>query len=543
MSVTRTLLRGERRSANTVNWWGFDWTLSDVTAAGESVTPPTALGITAYFAAIRAISEDVAKLPLGVYEELEGGGRRRVADHPVDYLVHTEPNPEMSSMAFREALMQHALGWGNGYAEIIRDGRGVPRELWPLDPTTVSVLRVGGELVYEVHVPPQEPVRLPAARVLHIHGLGADAYTGYGLARLAREALGAILASQKFAAAFYGNGTWLGGVLQHPAALSDTAQKHLRETFEARHGGAENAMRVAVLEEGVTYQQFGVQPDQAQFIETRQFGVEEVARLFRIPPHKIQHLLRSTYSNIEQQSLEYVGDTLMPWIVRWEQEIRRKLFLPTERTLFVKHNITSLLRADAASRGAFYSQLFNIGGMSINDMREKEDMNPIEGGDTHFVPVNMVPLERALNPTEPGGPEPPQPEGDEGAERAALEQLLEAHAPALADAIERLLRVERDKAVRAEKRGNLSAWADEFYAAHGRHVCDVVRPLLLSFAQAARMLAPGREITADTEAFATRHVRRSLRDVQAGGAAMLWANRAREQAREELELMIGADNG
>ncbi|HUV64848.1 MAG TPA: phage portal protein, partial [Sedimentisphaerales bacterium] len=447
------------------------------TVSGERVTPATAMGIAAFFACVRNISEDVAKLPVHTYRREEK--KRTEIDTPVHYLLNVEANPEMSAMSFRETLTAHAAAFGNGYAEIEWNRRVEPIAFWPLDPTTVALKREAGRLYYEVRVDGVATPVMPYD-MIHIHGLGDMGLSGYQIPHLAREALGAILASQKFAAAFFGNGTWLGGVLQHPAKLGDKALQHLRETWVDRHGGAANAMKPAILEEGMTYNQLGIAPEQAQFLETRQFGVEEVCRWFRMPPHKVQHLLRATFSNIEQQALEYVGDCLMPWLIRWEQEMKRKLFsVYTQKNVYLKHNVTALLRADSAARQSYYASMIQNGAYSINDVRELEDMNPIPNGDKHYHQSNMIEVGEKPEPPKPPPAPIKEPDGDEepppgGEGEDEDERMLRGHRAALIDAYARVLRVESDKAQRANRKGNLEAWSAEFYPGHLTHVEGVL---------------------------------------------------------------------
>ncbi len=380
--------------------WLVDWAAGgERSTSGERVNERTALGLSAYLACIKNISEDVGKLPFDIYKRLTPRGRQEMPEHPVDYLLSVgnstiDPYPDMSAMTFRETLTAHALGWQGGFAEIVRNDAGVPMELHPLDPTTVQVLReMEGErrIYYMV-----SGVRLEKSQVFHIHGLGYDGLTGYILARIAKDPIGNALAAQKFAGSFFANGTVSTGVIEVPAAMTDTAFKHLRESFHARHGGGENAHKPIILEGGAKWSTTSTEPEKSQMVEVLYHGVEEVARLFRMPLHKIGHLQRSTNNNIEQQALEYFQDTLMAWLCRWEAEVCRKLLSRSERkTLYAKFCINALLRGDVAARSAFYTAMRNIGVYSANDIREKEDDNPIEdgGGDTYLVQTSYAPLE------------------------------------------------------------------------------------------------------------------------------------------------------
>lgn len=472
--------------------WLLDWATDGVKASsGESVNERTALGLSTYLACIKNISEDLGKLPLGIYKRLEPRGRSPLPQHPVSTLLHNSPNEEMSAMSFREVLTSHALGWQGGFAEIVRNGAGVPVALWPLDPTTVQIMREqGGEkrLFYMVDNTP-----MLKDDIFHLHGLGYDGITGYVIARLANDPIGNALAAQKFAGTFFANGTTTTGVIQFPDAMSDTALKHLRESFHERHSGPEKQHRPMILEQGAEWKAQSTAPRESQMVEVLQNGVEEICRLFRMPPHKAGHLLRSTNNNIEHQALEYVVDTLLAWIQRWEQEIWRKLLRPAERlTLFAKHNLNMLLRGDMTARSAFYREGFGIGWLSDNDIRELEDMNPIDGGDTYFINATFVPLKMAAEGEHLAAkqaaqqPKEPKPEPDTQPQDAMKDHRRElvlriaaAHRKPIEDAIAALLRVEHDKITRAAKRKDGYAWATEFYQKeHRKYVSERLQPHL-----------------------------------------------------------------
>ncbi len=400
--------------------WLTNWALGSVTQAGVRVNPQSAMGLSAYYACLRNISEDIGKLPLLTYRRLVPRGKERLPQHWAYGLLHDAPNDDMTAMTFRETLTHHALAWGNGYAEIVRDGGGIPRELYPIHPSRVCLRRdeqrrlvydiYGTDGIYSTAGVNAQVVRLRQENMLHVKGLGNDGYEGYSVLRLAAESLGLTLAAQTFGAAFFGNGASLGGVLEHPKTLSPEGQKLLRESWQSVYGGSWNAGKTAILEEGMTYRRLGIPPEEAQFLETRQFQVREVCRWFRMPPHKIQDLADAKYANIEQQALEYVVDTLMPWLVRWEQELKRKLF-EDKPDVFAEHLILGLLRGDQAARAAYMKELFGMAMLSPNDGRELENMNPIgPGGDKYFIASNnYTPIDQVVR-QETAMPEPtPQP--------------------------------------------------------------------------------------------------------------------------------------
>ncbi len=392
------------------------------TMAGISVTPGRAMGLPAYYAAIRNISEDVAKLPLITYERIEDGGKRRALEHHLYRILHDVANPDMTAMTFRETMTGWVLGWGNAYAEIERSNRGEALALWPIHPSRIppeNIRRIEGRLVYDVLVDtlnsrgPRarqafEVSRVAAEDVLHLHGLG-DGYFGMSIVQVAAQNLGLNLASETFAASFYGRGMHVGAVLEHPGALTDKALAHIRESIARRHQGVSNAHDTLILEEGMSFKAETVPPNEAQFLETRQFGLEDISRLFRIPPHKIQHLLRSTFTNIEQQALEYVTDTLMPWFVRWEQELQRKLFKSND--FFAEHLVIGLLRGDMKTRAEYMWKRFQMGSLSPDDIRAIDNENPLPNGQGkgYFVLGNMVPLSPAGPPQTPRGQPPARP--------------------------------------------------------------------------------------------------------------------------------------
>lgn len=373
--------------------------------SGKIVNERTAMQTTAVYSCVRILSEAIASLPVHLYRYTDTG-KERVYDHPLYYLLHDEPNPEMTSFVFRETLMSHLLIWGNAYAQIIRDGAGRVLGLYPLLPDKVEVDRDGnGELYYIYNRYSDENpnfedygrVYLPQEDVLHIPGLGFDGLVGYSPIAMAKNAVGMTLACEEYGAGFFENGATPGGVLEHPGVLKDPAK--VRESWHAVYGGSKNAGKVAVLEEGMKYQQIGIPPEEAQFLETRKFQVNEIARLYRIPPHMVGDLDKSSFSNIEQQSLEFVKYTLDPWVIRWEQSLQKALLLPQEKKeYFVKLNVDGLLRGDYQSRMTGYSIGRQNGWLSTNDIREMENMNPIpaeEGGDLYLVNGNLCKLKDA----------------------------------------------------------------------------------------------------------------------------------------------------
>ena len=373
------------------------------TTSGKPVNERTAMQTTAVYACVRILAEAVASLPLHVYEYQDDGGKKLVHDHPLYYLLHDEPNPEMTSFVFRETLMSHLLIWGNAYAQIIRDGAGRVLGLYPLLPDKMEAQRDDKGSVYYVYSRNSDEnpmfkeygnIKLKAEDVLHIPGLGFDGLIGYSPIAMAKNAVGMTLACEEYGASFFANGANPGGVLEHPGVLKDPSK--VRESWNSVYRGVSNAHKIAVLEEGMKYQQIGIPPEEAQFLETRKFQINEIARLYRIPPHMVGDLDKSSFSNIEQQSLEFVKYTLDPWVIRWEQSLQRSLLLPGEKgKYFIKLNVDGLLRGDYQSRMNGYAVGRQNGWFSANDIREMENMNPIpdeEGGNLYLINGAMTKL-------------------------------------------------------------------------------------------------------------------------------------------------------
>lgn len=373
------------------------------TTSGKPVNERTAMQTTAVYACVRILAEAVASLPLHVYEYQDDGGKKLVHDHPLYYLLHDEPNLEMTSFVFRETLMSHLLIWGNAYAQIIRDGAGRVLGLYPLLPDKMDVQRDDKGNIYYVYSRNSDEnpmfkeygnIRLKAEDVLHIPGLGFDGLIGYSPIAMAKNAVGMTLACEEYGASFFANGANPGGVLEHPGVLKDPSK--VRESWNSVYRGVNNAHKIAVLEEGMKYQQIGIPPEEAQFLETRKFQINEIARLYRIPPHMVGDLDKSSFSNIEQQSLEFVKYTLDPWVIRWEQSLQRSLLLPGEKgKYFIKLNVDGLLRGDYQSRMNGYAVGRQNGWFSANDIREMENMNPIpdeEGGNLYLINGAMTKL-------------------------------------------------------------------------------------------------------------------------------------------------------
>ena len=430
MGIFSGLFRSRDKPQNRTTGSAYSFFFGN-SSAGKRVNERSAMQMTAVYSCVRILAEAVAGLPLHLYCYKEDGGKEKAIDHPLYLLLHDEPNPEMSSFVFRETLMTHLLLWGNAYAQIIRNGKNEIVALYPLMPNKMSVDRdENGRLYYTYYRGNNEAIKnkeyavtLQPSEVLHIPGLGFDGLVGYSPIAMAKNAIGMAIACEEYGAKFFANGAAPGGVLEHPGTIKDP--QRVRESWQSTFGGSGNANKIAVLEEGMKYTPIGISPEQAQFLETRKFQINEIARIFRVPPHMVGDLEKSSFSNIEQQSLEFVKYTLDPWVIRWEQSIQRSLLNSEEKKkCFAKFNVEGLLRGDYQSRMNGYAIGRQNGWMSANDIRELENLDRIpaeDGGDLYLINGNMLPLKNAgafaNTPT------------DDGKEEKSDEEILELEDP------------------------------------------------------------------------------------------------------------------
>ncbi|MBD3948452.1 phage portal protein [Tuanshanicoccus lijuaniae] len=365
-------------------------------SSGKRVNERTAMTMSAVYSCVRILSETLASLPLHVYERTDVGSKKATY-HSLYNILHNEPNAEMTSFIFRETLMTHLLLWGNAYTQIIRNGKGDVVGLYPLMPDKMTVDRDDNHTIYYEYLSTNgERVRLSYQDVLHIPGLGFDGLVGYSPIAMAKNAIGMSIAAEEYGAKFFSNGATPSGILEHPGTVKNADS--LRESWTRGFSG-NNSHKVAILEEGMKYTPISISPNEAQFLETRKFQINEIARIFRIPPHMIGDLEKSSFSNIEQQSLEFVKYTLDPWVIRFEQAFNRRLLKDKEKAQFyVKFNVDGLLRGDYQSRMNGYAVGRQNGWMSANDIRTLENLDRIpteEGGDLYLVNGNMLPLKHA----------------------------------------------------------------------------------------------------------------------------------------------------
>ena len=402
MKILSNLFKSRDKPTNRVNGNAYSF-LMGASSSGRRVTERTAMQMTAVYSCVRILSETLASLPLHIYESFETNSRKAIK-HPLYKLLHDEPNPEMTSFIFRETLMTHLLLWGNAYAQIIRNGKGEVLALYPLMPDRMRVDRDEyGQLYYEYMLSDSDAnakesgaVRLSTQDILHIPGLGFDGLVGYSPIAMAKNAIGMAIATEEYGAAFFANGATHSGILTHPGVIKNP--EAMRESWSKGFGGR-NSHKVAILEEGMNYTPISIAPNEAQFLETRKFQLNEIARIFRVPPHMVGDLEKSSFSNIEQQSLEFVKYTLDPWVSRFEQAMTRRLLTDDEKKkYYIKFNVDGLMRGDYQSRMNGYATARQNGWMSANDIRALENLDLIsdeEGGNLYLINGNMLPLKNA----------------------------------------------------------------------------------------------------------------------------------------------------
>lgn len=474
----RASLENPRTNLSSVNWPGDGLR----TAAGANINEHTALTIAAVSAAIRIASEAVASLPIMVYERL-ARGRDRATGSAMWKLLHDRPNREMSPFSFKETLQAHIESWGNAYAEIERNNAGTVIGLWPLMPDRTFPERVNGQKRYKTRLPNGQQVVLPGDRVLHIPGPG-DGFVGRPPITMWRESLGLTKAAEEYGARWFGNGARPGGVLTHPGIISPKARTNMKESWQEMHGGLENSHRVAILEEGVKFDTIGLPPEDSQFLETRRFQVQEVARWFRIPLHMLADSSMAPAANVEATSLDFLTYSLTPRLVRWEQALNWDIV--PQGQLFAEFEVKALLRGDNRSRAEYLRTMFNIGAMSANEIRETDNLgNPVDGGDEYMVPLNMVPLSQVGQEPEPATKtDPVEPEPDPTRMRARLTRQFR---PLLEDAVSRGLMREIKAATEARKKGVVAfrKWRLAFYDTHRNHLIRFLTPAISAYADAA----------------------------------------------------------
>jgi HK97 family phage portal protein len=396
---------------------GIDWpeVSSSRTPSGIRVNADNSMACSAYTACIRVISDAVSSLPLHVFERLASGGKAKATAHPIYRLLHMQPNPWQTAQEFRDWMTGMYLHYGASYAEIRPGARGAVSELWPLHSSRMEAERLSdGTLRYRYREPSGQQTIYSQEQIFALRFTTEDGIKAIPTYKIFQNAIGLAQALEAHGSTYFGNGARPGIVLESDNPIPVEAAERLREQWERMHRGADRAFRTAVLPNGVKAHELSGSNEAAQFLETRQYQVIEICRAFRVPPHMIQDLTRSTYSNIEVQGTEFVQHCLLPHLKRWESAIARDLIVDDER-YFAEHSVSGMLRGDHTSRSAYYVSALSHGWMTVNEVRELENLNPIgPEGDVHYIPQSMTTLGQIGEPPQdtPGEPADGTPEDD-----------------------------------------------------------------------------------------------------------------------------------
>ena len=371
------------------------------TQAGVKVNEMRSLQLSAVYACVRLISTSIGMLPLSLHQDTGGGNSRVASDKVLNKLLLKTPNSEMTAYTFKQTMMANVLLWGNAYAEKIIDGAGQVVELWPLNPASMQVSLIKGKRSYDYKDADGKEITFRSNQIFHVPGLSFNGLTGMTPIAAMRNELGLGLALQDYGSKFFANGTHMGGALKHPGKLGEKARLHLKEDLETSFAGSGNAGKTIILEEGMEFMKFGMPADDAQFIESRKFQLEEIARYYGVQLHMIQNLDKATNNNIEQQSIEFKTYALGPWVATWEQEIFRSLLTTKEQDqkYFGKFNLNALMRGDYKTRMEGYRTGVQMGLYNLDEVRALEDLNPIgeeKGGDIHWVNSAMIPIDKQM---------------------------------------------------------------------------------------------------------------------------------------------------
>jgi len=449
--------------------WLVDLAGGGTASSGVSVNAQSALTYAPVWRAVNLIAADVAKLPLVVYKR-SGIGKVRDTSHPAYRLLRHRPNREMGFFPFKQVLTGWALVRGNGYAYIRRAGNGNPVELIPLNSATTYPFRVNGILKYAVNVDGETRAVSPQ-NIFHIHGFGDDGIRGYSIVEKARESLGLGMAAQKYGSIFFKNGARPSVSLEHPGQLTDQALEHLKKSIRDSKAGLDNAHVAWILEEGMKLNVYSFSNEDAQFLETRQFEIREVANWFGVPPHKLGDTTRTAFASLEQENQSYLDEALDPWLVAWECEAWAKLLTKPQQdrdTHAIEFTRNALVRANMKDRGAFYNLGIQGGWLSRDEVRARENMNPLPDGEgaKFFVPLNM-----AVAGEEKGVTGAPQADQAAAADEAGAEQKGDraTFEKLLFDVVDRMSRRIAKNFERARKRGE-RGWVDEAMEAEHREV-------------------------------------------------------------------------
>lgn len=487
MSFLENLLNAQDVSKRVTNDYWLSNGYIGTSSAGVSVSIERAETIATVFACVKVLSEDIAKLPLFVFQRDEAGNRQKAIDHPLYELLHYQPNPWQTSFEWREMLMGHVLLRGNAFAEIIPGGRGGIGALVPRHPDRIEVMQEeSGRVSYVWYPIDRDPIAIPGSMMFHLRGKSSGGVRGDSVVAKMRESLGHTIAADEHGSRFFGNAAQAPFAIKHPGRISDTAYKRLKAGQDSL-GGLANVGKHMLLEEDMSVEKIGLTNEDSQYLETREFQVNEIARYFRMPPHKIMDLKRATFSNIEHQAIEYVVDTLTPWAVRFELAARRDL-IAQKKKFWVEFMLQGLLRGDSAARSAFYSSAIRTGWMNRNEARILENLNPQEGLDEFLSDLNM------------GANDSGSSESTETDEEGAGQEENATRVEAIVSGICRKMAAQEAAKVAQNRAKYKSAagwrrWTERFYARH----CERL--------EAALFLSP---------AAADRYCRRRVEEVCAG---------------------------
>ena len=466
---------------------GDDFTVTS--KSGVKVNESTTLNLDSVLGCIKILSETIASLPLQVYERVEEG-KQKASTHSVYNLLHLEPNSIMTSFVFRELAMLNLLIWGNFYAEI-EEKNGEIKNLWPLPPWRVEAKLTNTKKKYfDIKLKNGKKRNLRDDQVLHIPGMGWDGVKGFSPLSVSQDTFGMGIALEEFTNNFFSNGMNVGSVAEHPGKLSKEAADRLRKDLREKHEGLGNAHRLMLLEEGMKFSKSIFPPNDAQMLESRKFSIEQIARIYRVPLHLLQHLEKATNNNIEHQGIDFVVHTIRPWLIRWEQGINTKLFTVNERVrYFAEFNVEGLLRGDIQSRYAAYATGRQWGWLSVNDIREKENMNKKENGDIYLQPMNMVEAGTVVEQ------QPIQQQEQSSREKRSTPTTRHAIAKSFKqvfeDATSRIVRREKADIMRTAKKmlgtrasSEFSLFIDDFYREHPQYVEKQITPAIKALSEA-----------------------------------------------------------
>ena len=494
--------------------------ITNVTASGVPVTPENALTVAAYYDGIRIISEDIARLPLPTFRRLERG-REPAPEHPVFRLLMQSPNENMSAMSFREAMTGNAISWGGGYALIQRNGRGEPQRMDIIHPSRVKIEQDdNGRVFYEVQVnrtqTSVETIVVRQTNMFHLHGVSDDGIRGYSVARFGSETIGRSIAQDAFSSSFFRSGSSPSGAIRYAKKFANKEEiQRLRTQWQETYAGAGGWHKPIILDQGAEWQTITIPPEDAQMIESQNFSVSDIARWLRIAPHKLGQMEDATFSNIEQQNLDHINDTLMPWMVRWEQECTRKLYIGEETDFFSKHDVKELIRGDSEARSAFFREMFNIGTMSQNEIRAENDMNPIEDGDTYYIQGQLVRSEDAAEGRPVADPPAGRTDGNDNEpnQRMLLDGEFKAAKSLIMNALKKCNAKEELATAHAKKKHGEDTeafyhWTRRFQSKHRDYVFDSVNPVIVGMAQLFGIKRAN--LSAIVSQFATKYVEPEL---------------------------------